>query len=230
MDHDEALRLQAAVKYVLGELPEVERDSFEEHYFDCGECALDVRAAAAFADNARNVLSHEAREGNLRAAGPARGGLFAWLRPVVAVPAFTVLLMALAYQSFVSVPHWKIAATQATGPRVLPMFSLIAANSRGAEGMIFHVQRGERFGLYVDVPVDASYRTYVLRMEDPAGNSTILRSLSYEEAQKTQVVEVNPGSRGGAYQLVVLGSTFPESDPAKGSVLATMEFIVEFGQ
>ena len=129
-----------------------------------------------------------------------------------------------------SVPHWKMAATQATGPRVLPMFSLIAANSRGAEGMIFHVQRGERFGLYVDVPVDASYRTYVLRMEDPAGNSTILRSLSYEEAQKTQVVEVNPGSRGGAYQLVVLGSTIPESNSAKGSVLATMKFIVEFGQ
>lgn len=228
MDHAEAVRLQAAVKYVLGELPPVERDSFEEHYFDCGECALDVHAAAAFADNARNVLCHEAREGNLRAAAPARGGSFAWLRPVVAVPALAVLLMALAYQSLVSVPYWKMVATQSAAPRVLPMFSLIAANTRGAEGMIFHVQRGERFGLYVDVPVDASYRTYVLRIEDPAGNSTILRSLSYEEAQKTQVVEVNPGSRSGVYQLKVLGLANKENEPGKETLLANMKFVVEF--
>lgn len=60
MDHAEAMRLQAAVKHVLGELRQAERDSFEERYFECGECALDVQAAAAFADNARNVFSHEA--------------------------------------------------------------------------------------------------------------------------------------------------------------------------
>lgn len=59
MDHAGALRLRAAVKYMLGELAQAERDSFEEHYFDCSECALDVQAAAAFADNARNVLSDD---------------------------------------------------------------------------------------------------------------------------------------------------------------------------
>lgn len=45
MDHAEAMRLQAAVKHVLGELRQAERDSFEERYFECGECALDVHAA-----------------------------------------------------------------------------------------------------------------------------------------------------------------------------------------
>lgn len=227
MDHDEALRLQAAVKYVLGELPEVERDSFEEHYFDCGECALDVRAAAAFADNARNVLCHEAREAASQAAAPA-GGWLAWLKPIVAVPAFAVLLIALCYQSLVSVPHWKTAAMQASAPRVLPMFSLIAANTRGPEDTVLHVRQGEPFGVYLDVPADASYRAFVLKLEDPAGHSVILRTLTYGEAQKTQVVEVNSGSRAGAYQLLVLGSTSPESDPAKGTVLAKLKFNVEF--
>ena len=34
MDHDEAIQLQAAVKYVLGELSPVQREEYEEHYFD----------------------------------------------------------------------------------------------------------------------------------------------------------------------------------------------------
>lgn len=230
MDHDEALRLQAAVKYVLGELPEVERDSFEEHYFDCGECALDVRAAAAFSDNARNVLGHEAREAALHAAAPAGGRWLAWLKPIVAIPTFAVLLMVLGYQSLVSVPHWKTAAMQASAPRVLPMYSLISANTRGPNSTAIRGRAGEPFGVYLDVPADASYRAYVLKLEDPAGHSVILRTLTYEEAQRTQVVEVNPGSRAGAYQLVVLGSSSPESDPAKGAVLAKVKFNVELSR
>ena len=55
MDHNEALRQQAAEKYVLGELPPTLRDEFEEHFFECQECALDVTAAAGFVDNARAV-------------------------------------------------------------------------------------------------------------------------------------------------------------------------------
>ncbi len=46
MDHNEAIQLQAAVKYVLGELSPVQRDDYEEHYFDCAECAIDIKALA----------------------------------------------------------------------------------------------------------------------------------------------------------------------------------------
>jgi len=56
MDHNEALRLHAVEKYVLGELPPSLRDEFEEHFFECQECALDVNAAAEFVDNVRAVL------------------------------------------------------------------------------------------------------------------------------------------------------------------------------
>src|SRR6266404_2189817 len=38
MDHKEAVRLQAAEKYVLGEFPPNLRDEYEEHFFDCAEC------------------------------------------------------------------------------------------------------------------------------------------------------------------------------------------------
>lgn len=90
---------------MLGELPQAERDSFEAHYFDCGECALDVRAAAALADNARNVLCHEAPEVALQVARPTEGKWLAWFKPIVAVPASAVLLLVIAYQNTVTIPN-----------------------------------------------------------------------------------------------------------------------------
>src|SRR5207253_9281173 len=121
MDHEEAVRLQAAVKYVLGELPQAERDSLEEHYFDCAKCALDVRAAAAFTDNARNMLCQEARGAASQAAAPAGGEWLAWLKPRGAVPAVGALRIALGYQTGGGVPDWESAARAASAPRVTAM-------------------------------------------------------------------------------------------------------------
>ena len=56
MNHDEAIRLKAAEKYLLGELSAELRDQYEDHYFGCAECAQDVRTGAVFIDNARDVL------------------------------------------------------------------------------------------------------------------------------------------------------------------------------
>jgi hypothetical protein len=108
------------------------------------------------------------------------------------------------------------------------MYSLISANTRGSDSLTFKVRPGERFGVYVDVPADPLYRAYLLRLIDPTGHSAVLRSLSYEEAQKTQVVEINTGERSGSYQVVVSGLPSPESDPGKVTILATMKFSVEF--
>jgi len=228
MDHNEAIRLQVAVKYVLGELSQVQRDEYEEHYFDCAECAVDIKALAAFADTTREVLRQEKASHAAKDPVPTRGGWLGWLQPIVAVPAFAALLVALGYQSFVSLPHWKSMATQATNSQVLPMYSLISANTRGSDSLTFKVRPGERFGVYVDVPADPAYRIYLLRLVNPTGHSAVLRSLSYEEAQKTQVVEVNPGERSGSYQVVVSGLPDPESDSGKATILATMKFSVEF--
>src|SRR5713101_1972069 len=228
MDHNQALQLQAAVKYVLGELSQVQRDEYEEHYFDCAECAVDIKALATFADTTREVLRQERASQFAKELVPARGGWLRWLQPVVAVPAFAALLLMLGYQSFVSVPRWKNLATQSAAPQVLPMFSLIASNTRGTDSLTFHVKPGERFGLYADVHTETAYRVYILRFVDAAGHSAVLRSLSYEEAQKTQVVEVNPGERSGSYEIVVSGLPKLESDPGKATILATMKFTVEF--
>ena len=75
MDHNEALQQMATERYLLNEMPPELRESFEEHMFDCYECAMDVRAAAAFAEEATvqlpQILStHHFAASNLAEASP----------------------------------------------------------------------------------------------------------------------------------------------------------------
>src|SRR5258706_13906018 len=88
MDHNEAIQLQVAVKYVLGELSPVQREEYEEHYFDCSECASDLKAAATFVDAAREVLRQETASSLAKDSVAARGGWLGWFQPVAAGPAF----------------------------------------------------------------------------------------------------------------------------------------------
>jgi anti-sigma factor RsiW len=46
MTHEQAVEKQATERYLLEEMPELERFAFEEHLFDCPICADDVRAGA----------------------------------------------------------------------------------------------------------------------------------------------------------------------------------------
>jgi anti-sigma factor RsiW len=70
MEHDEATRSHAAERYVAHELSPAERDAFEEHFFDCRECAGDVRFELSFAANIRAV-SRQQREQLQPALAPA---------------------------------------------------------------------------------------------------------------------------------------------------------------
>ena len=46
MTHQQAVDRHAVERYLLDEMPEIERYAFEEHLFDCEMCADDVRIGA----------------------------------------------------------------------------------------------------------------------------------------------------------------------------------------
>jgi hypothetical protein len=48
--------LLAAEKYLLGELLNSQREEYEEHYFDCADCAEDIKDAVEFMEGARRVF------------------------------------------------------------------------------------------------------------------------------------------------------------------------------
>ncbi|HXT27524.1 MAG TPA: zf-HC2 domain-containing protein [Candidatus Eisenbacteria bacterium] len=224
MDHNEALQSQACEKYLLGELSPTLRDAYEEHYFSCPECAVQLRSAAEFLGASREVFTSAAPTTALQSAGIT--GWFAWLKPAFAVPAFALLLVFIGYQNFVTIPQYQ----QAAAPRVLAMHSLITANTLGDESLNFTVPANQPFGLYVDAPFDPAYPIYLLKLVSPSGATIPLRSLNAAEAQKTQIITVNPGRQAGKYALIVFGLASPSADPSSAKELARLQFSVAFSQ
>jgi anti-sigma factor RsiW len=62
MEHHEAIRSQAAERYVSHQLSPVEQEAFEEHFFDCSTCAEDVRFHLTFAASVRATSREERAE------------------------------------------------------------------------------------------------------------------------------------------------------------------------
>src|SRR6185437_14720688 len=87
MNHDEASRTMAAERYLLNELSPEARDQFEEHYFDCAECASDLRAGAILVEQSKVLLAPQTPVAQpLPVPKAEKSGWFAWLRPAVPFP------------------------------------------------------------------------------------------------------------------------------------------------
>jgi hypothetical protein len=232
MDHKEALRLQAAEKYLLGELPQELRDVYEEHYFECAECALDVKAGAAFVDNSREVLRTEEKAAE-RDAAPAFGGWFGWLRPALAVPVFAALLLMIGYQNLVTIPKVKEGAARGSGQVFTASITLspqIANVSRGEEVEEAKVQvpRNESFALKFDFTPSARFDSYICQLQDEAGRTLLQESIP-SSSENREVNLVVPGGlvRPGKYSLVFNGAPTSEGKPARDEVLR-FRFAIEF--
>jgi anti-sigma factor RsiW len=55
MNHDEAVQLMATEKYLLNELTPEQREAFEAHFFECVDCAKDVRAGDSLVRSVKEV-------------------------------------------------------------------------------------------------------------------------------------------------------------------------------
>lgn len=97
MTHADAVRTLAVERYLLDEMPEIERFAFEDHYFDCVECADDLRAGSTMRKGVKAGLLPEASRAATISPAIARRR---W-NPSVVVPwaAAATLALAVGYQS-----------------------------------------------------------------------------------------------------------------------------------
>lgn len=225
MDHKQAIDLQLAVKYVLGELPPVQRDEYEDHYIDCPECAQDVHAVAAFADTAREVFRGEARSEE-RARNQVRGrGWLSWLRPAFAGPALVVLLAVAAYQNLTTIPRLKSKA------EVFNSFSLVAANSREERGegkVEVQIRKNEMFALDFDFLPKPSFDHYLCRLQDEAGRVVLQVAIPAEkERQEVHLLVPRGLDRAGEYNIVIAGDPGGKGQWDKVNEVSRMNFVVD---
>jgi hypothetical protein len=213
MDHNETIRLQAAVKYVLGELSPVQREEYEEHYFDCAECAVDIKALATFADTTREVLRRERDAQFAKDLVPARGGWLSWLQPVVAVPAMAALLLIIAYQNTVTIPQAKNAPSRAVTEIYGQSFLLQPSDTRrGNEAIVseapLEVRSTEGFLLQLDFTPSSSFPAYLCQLQDSSSRVLQQFTVPAEKAKQELHLPVPAGliSRSGQYSVVFFGA------------------------
>ncbi len=130
MNHEQSLESQAAERYLLEEMSEMDRHRFEEHYFSCAECAESVRLGAMLAANSRAAFAREPA----RREAPARSRSWLdWLRVPMLAPSAVALALAcvVGYQALVQMPELRAGlAAQAVDPVALH------SASRGVEPLV----------------------------------------------------------------------------------------------
>src|SRR5258706_10407807 len=206
MDHDVVVRLKMTEGYLLGEIDPEARAEFEEHFFDCPECALDVRAGALFVEQSKVVLAEKAEplSKGLLVPNHARPGWFVWLRPAFSAPVMALLLAVIGYQNLVTYPQLQQARNS---PRVLP-WAAVNVGTFGSGGPIIPAGPGESFLLFVRIPPDGSYSRYVADLHNPAGKLEWSLTIPASSAQDQWPVQVPGANRAaGRYALLVRGVT-----------------------
>jgi len=159
MTHADAVRTLAAERYLLDEMPEIERFAFEEHFFDCIDCADEVRTGSAMRQAVKAVLLPESSTSdNVLPLNSPRLRSTRW-NPTVVLPWATAAILALAvgYQTLTPSGGDRLQIGALTPVTIRP-------DSRGAAPTVSIGNSAEAvaLALEVDAPERADL-TYALR-------------------------------------------------------------------
>jgi hypothetical protein len=219
MDHNQAVDEMAAERYLLNELTPEAREAFEEHYFDCPECAIDLRAAAAFVNEAKAqlpALVNPAPAPSVARPNPIaspirnkRSRWSFWASPAFSIPAFATLLLFIGYQNLVTIAGLREQVDQ---PRLLAFAPLHSA-TRGGARTIITADREHGVSFPIDLspePGAQPYASYAFDLLDGQGKVLWTRSIptpTASESGSQRILLAIPGAmlNNGAYTVAVFG-------------------------
>jgi Putative zinc-finger len=213
MDHLQATELTAVEKYLLDELTPQEREAFEEHFFDCQDCAIDLRATATFMDAAKKEFKANPVP---KPGGAAKGKtFFASLWPSALVwSALAASLLVIAYQNLVVFSHVKTEIAESRAPELLPVVSLVGGNSRGGRIPTAELAATRPFLLQLDLPTQDRFSSYTCLLYSPSGSLLGRVEVSAQAAKDTVSIRVpSAGAQVGKYTLVVQGTAQQGGSP-----------------
>lgn len=215
MEHRDVAKSSAVEKYLLAELPPGDRDEFEAHFFDCEECAMDLRLTDAFLEQARKELKAEPDRAAIAAHHKGKILPF-FLRPLWVVPALAAMLLLIAYQNVVVYPGLKHEVAILRQPEILPSLSLVNGNSRGGSIPSFEAQKLQPFLLSVDIPGEEGFSSYLCSLYSPSGALVWRHEVSTDQAKDAVSIRVLPTAEmNGLNLLLVQGVTVsgPQNTP-----------------
>jgi len=189
MEHYEAIRTQAAHRYLHNEMTGDERDTFEVHCAQCAACAGAVSSGVLPLAEARSE---------------SRPSVPLW--SVVSLAAAASLALVVGYQTFITIPglRGRLETPQALAPVALVPVS-------GGEGPeVALPARGAPLALALDVKVDAGPLQLVYDLRTDAG-VVLLSGQAPIPPPGTPLLLLLPGSSltAGVYVVVVRSGDSP---------------------
>lgn len=169
MTHQQAASTFAPERYLLDEMTELERSTFEEHYFSCIECAEDVRAGAIMREGAQQGFllprtADRASAGVPASVVPMRSRRVWYQSAVVPWALAATLAIVAGYQSLVRAPELQ----RQTEAQALSPITLRPA-SRGQEPIVPVNPASTSVALVLDVSAEGAELIYDLRTAEGAG-------------------------------------------------------------
>jgi hypothetical protein len=195
MTHQDAVEELAVEQYLLGELAGDARDRFEEHLFECQECAADLKQGVQFMEAARVEFRSQRTviAADRRAPRKSLFGL-SWLaQPWVLAPALAACLAVIVYQSAVLLPHMHSEIAESQTPTVLAPLVLANAGARGGSADAVPEIKAPRHGFYllsVDIPPAAGASAYRCTLYSPAGAPVWHVDVSPQQAHDAVTIQV----------------------------------------
>jgi hypothetical protein len=189
MTHEDALREMATERYLLGELSGTSLESFEEHLFECSECAADVQTGMVFIDAARIELGTPTRvaEPRIRKAS----SWTSWFaNPWVLGPALAACLLILGFQTLVLQPRLKLEVASAQAPAVLNPLVLANAGARGDSIPGVIAPEHGSFVISLDVPTTGGFSSYRGSLYTPDGSLAWQTTISPEQARDALLIRM----------------------------------------
>jgi hypothetical protein len=218
----------AVERYLLGELTGETKDAFEEHYFECPECASHLKDGARLVDALPAVLPNIGNSENSEK--DRRVAVFPssrWLR--ILTPALAASLLVIGYQSAVLVPGLKRQIAALDTPQLAENLVLANGSARGAASDAVVTRASGALMLSIDIPGGPSYTEYLCSLHGPSGALLWTGHVSPRQAKDTVLLYVpQPQVRSGDYQLVVTGVSSASSGAPVA--LATYPFHIAPGQ
>ncbi len=222
MEHEDATRIQACTRYLMGSLSPAEAAEFEEHYFTCPDCAEELKAGSIFGEDVRAVFHEQAQR--LLPASPVVlpqtvPGWLERMRLGFALPFGAAACLALIpfgvviYQNTVSLPGLRAQVADLTAPQSLAQIPLKA--NRGPGSVV--VPKNHRFWVaYFNLPANMKFPASC-QIESSRGTKLKpIELLAPAPGQPSAVLLRRSDFKGGLYKFRIRGT-------GSDAVLATYE-------
>ena len=225
MTHQDALKEMAVERYLLGELSGASLDRFEEHLFECQECAADVKIGVTFISGARDELRL-----SKRVAAPEAERTPKWTswftNPWILAPALAACLLVLAFQTFVVLPRAKLEVAQA--PAVVNRLVLANAGPRGNSVPEIVAPEHGSFVISADIPTSGGFSSYRCTLYAPDGLLIWQTAISPEQARDALLINM-PTTKveEGLNVLLIQGIPVGDSSSDKAVDVARYSFRVK---